>query len=65
MGNEEREIEYKAIEAADYLDKSLVTMQKSRTSGTLSGKPAPKHVKRGQIYYKKSELDKWLASFEE
>ena len=65
MENEEREVEYKAKDAAKYVGKSLVTLQKSRTTGMLSGKPAPKFVKRGQIYYKKSELDNWLASFEE
>jgi len=55
--------EFNTAGAAKYLGYTVGTLAVSRSSGELAGVKPPAHFKRGHIFYRKSELDKWLASF--
>ena len=43
------------INAANYMGLSIKTMAMMRTKGT-----GPKFIKRGRIFYYKTDLDSWL-----
>lgn len=53
-------------EAAAFLNVSPFTLRKSRTTGVLLGKPAPKHRKRGRkVDTSRAECEKYNAQFPE
>ena len=54
----------RSSEAAHYLKYVDNTLRASRVTGTLGGRLAPPYQKiGGKIFYEKSDLDLWLASF--
>ncbi len=53
--------ELRSSQAAEYLKYADNTMRKSRVTGILGGRSAPKYRKiGGRIFYQKGELDAWL-----
>jgi len=51
--------------AAEYLELSDATLRKSRSTGTLLGKEAPKHTKYGgRIRYHLDDLAEFKGSFD-
>lgn len=52
--------------ASEYLNVAMGTLSNSRSSGTLLGVDAPKHIKHGsKVLYECNELDKWLAELKD
>lgn len=49
-------------EAADYLGYSPKALEVSRSTGVLSGKPAPAHFKIGEktVRYRVTDLNSWI-----
>lgn len=64
MKNELKQDELSTAEAAEYIGYSMGTLAVSRSTGVLSGVAAPRSIKRGHVFYKKSDLDKWMKQFE-
>ena len=53
-----------SAEAAQLIGVANVTMKKSRCSGTLLGKPAPKFMKMGRVVrYEFSAIQWWLTQY--
>lgn len=65
MKNVLKEDELSTAQAAEYIGYSMGTLAVSRNSGVLSGVAAPRYVKRGHVFYKKADLDLWMAQFED
>jgi len=64
MKNVLKEDELSTAQAADYIGYKTGTLAVSRCTGILSGVEAPRSIKRGHVFYKKADLDAWMAQFE-
>lgn len=65
MKNKLKQDELSTAEAAEYIGYSKGTLAVSRGTGILSGVAAPKYIKRGHVFYKKTDLDEWMKQFED